>query len=153
MRLPLRADHAVAGDEDRDRVAADRPADLAGGDPTADLGRQGPVGGRAAVGDLGKEVPDTALEGVAAVGRHGDVEGLALAGEVLLELGEDAAEAGIDAGAERGLGRRVPMRREVEAGDRVAGAGDGEVAERRDGDGVANGALGHALETVAPAGA
>jgi hypothetical protein len=142
----------VAGDEDRDRVAAHRPADLAGGRAAPDHRRECAVGGGAAVGDLGQQVPDATLERVAPAGCDRDRERAALAGEVFLDLAQHAVEAVVDHGAERGPGRRVPMRGEVEAGDRVAGAGDGQVAERGDGDRVAGLVRWHAPETVAPAG-
>jgi hypothetical protein len=143
----------VAGDEDRNRVAADGPAHLAGDGAVAEPRRDGAVGGGAAVGDLGQQLPDPPLERVAPAGRRGDRERAALAGEVLLQLAEDALEAGVDPRPEGGPGRRVPMGGEVEAGDHLARAGDGEVAERGRGDRVANGVVRHAQETVAPAGA
>src|SRR3954452_22897176 len=79
-------EHAVAGDDDRQRVAGDGAPDgasqlRAAAEPAGQLA----VGRRLAVGDLGEKVPDPALEAVAGQ-RGGEVEGRALAGEILGQL-------------------------------------------------------------------
>ena len=86
------ADHPVAGDDDRQRVAAGRGADGAG--PVGAPQRPGdrPVALRLAVGDRGDLLPDRPLEAAAAARRQRQLELAPLAGEVLLELGRGLGE-------------------------------------------------------------
>src|SRR3954447_19517216 len=86
------ADHAVAGDDDRDLVAAVGPADGAG--DAAELARDVAVGARLAVGDPAQRVPDLELERRAVLGER-QREVRALAGEVLVELARDVGEAAV----------------------------------------------------------
>src|SRR4051794_38301764 len=79
----VRADHAVAGVDDRDRVAAVGAADRAR--DAAQLARELAVGGGLAMRDLAQPRPDGALELGAVLGQR-EVERGALAGEVLIEL-------------------------------------------------------------------
>ena len=62
------ADHAVAGDDDRDLVAAVGAADRAG--DAADLARELAVGARLAVRDLAQLGPDVELERRAVLGER-----------------------------------------------------------------------------------
>src|SRR3954454_9836926 len=86
------ADHAVAGDDDRDLVAAVGPPDGPG--RAAELGRELPVGPRDAVGDRPQLGPHRELERGAAL-RERELERGALAREVLVELALDLAEAAV----------------------------------------------------------
>src|SRR6185312_7825667 len=79
------ADQAVAGDDDREGVAAVRQPRRTGGSRAADGGRQLAVGARLAIGDPEQRPPHDALE-LAPGEPQGQLECRALAGEVLLEL-------------------------------------------------------------------
>src|SRR6478735_1630664 len=83
------ADHAVAGDDDRDLVAAVGAADRAG--DAADLAREFAVGARLAVRDPAQRAPDVELERRAVFGER-DVEPGPLAREVLVELAREDGE-------------------------------------------------------------
>src|SRR4051812_24965621 len=89
---PVGADHAMAGRDDRDRVAAigaaDRPRDA------AQHARELAVRDRLALRDLAQPRPDGALEGGAALGQR-EVEARALAGEVFVELALDLGERAV----------------------------------------------------------
>src|SRR4051794_34400190 len=90
--LAGRADDAMAGDDDGDRVHGVRVADRAG--DAAQLTRELAVGDGLAVGDLDERVPDALLERGAARGEL-EVEALAVAGEVLVELSRDVGERAV----------------------------------------------------------
>src|SRR5262249_61061382 len=84
-------DDAVAGDDDRDRRMPDARADGADDVGSAGAARELRVADRGAVRDLEQLGPDGELE----IGAHEielDVERPSLAGEVLLELGDDRGE-------------------------------------------------------------
>src|SRR5918994_2772204 len=81
----VRADHAVARHDDRDRVAAVGEADGADLARVAERERERAVGGRLAIRDAEQQVPDAALEGGPG-GAQLELELRALAGEVLGEL-------------------------------------------------------------------
>src|SRR4051794_8933349 len=118
------ADHAVAGDDDRDPVAAVGAADRSR--DAAELARELAVGGRLAVRDRAQAGPDRELERRAVLGQR-EVEFRALAGEVLVELALDLGEravvragVGVQAmavGVE--LGQAVLVRLDVERADRA----------------------------------
>src|SRR3954454_23742005 len=90
--LAGRADDAVAGDDDGDRVHGVRVADCAG--DAAELTPELDVGDGLAVGDLDERVPDALLELGAPRGEL-EVEPLAVAREVLVELGGDIGERAV----------------------------------------------------------
>src|SRR3954470_9490432 len=90
--LAGRADDAVAGDDDGDRVHGVRVADRAG--DAAELTRELAVGDGLAVGDLDERVPHALLERGAAR-RELQVELLAVAREVLVELGRHVGERAV----------------------------------------------------------
>src|SRR5262245_21773625 len=90
--LAGRADDAVAGNDDRDRVHGVRAADRAG--DAAELARELAVGDGLAVGDRDERVPYALLE-LGAVRVQREVEALAVAGEVLVELRRDVGERAV----------------------------------------------------------
>jgi hypothetical protein len=112
--------HAVAGDDDRDRVGAaglaHRPGDAL--DPPGELA----VGLRGAVGDLAERAPDALLE-LSAARRQRQVEVLSLAGEVGLEL-----RGGLQ---QQGRVLAAPPTAEHQAGDGLALREQGERTQRR----------------------
>ena len=87
----------MAGEDDRDRVAAVRRADRPHGRGPADPVRLLAVGAGLAVGDLGERLPGCELErGAVEVER--EVERRARAGEVLVELAAVASSTGASPG-------------------------------------------------------
>src|SRR5262245_46795792 len=84
-QLAVRPDHAVAGNDDRDRVAAIRRADSARGFRIADPPRQLAITDRRAVGNLSQFGPDTLLKRRAA-GCKGQIELGQFAREVCSQL-------------------------------------------------------------------
>src|SRR3954451_5800596 len=120
----VRADDPVAGHDDRDRVAAvggaDRPRPVRAPDLPGDLA----VAARLAVRDRGQRLPHAAQER-RAVQREGEGELVALAREVLVELG---------AGRGEGLVGPLPVRADAERGHVQAAevglvAGEQELAD------------------------
>ena len=87
----VRADHAVARHDDRDRVAAVGGADRAGAVRPPDLPGDLAIAARLAVRDREQRLPDVLLE-VGAAHVELEVELNALAGEVLLELLDSVRE-------------------------------------------------------------
>src|ERR1700727_2430093 len=85
-QVATRADHAMARDDDRDRIASVGQADCPRGRRPLELARELSVRGGGAVGDLEQAPPDALEEGTPAAHLQRDVELEALAGEVLLEL-------------------------------------------------------------------
>src|SRR5690348_1951305 len=86
----VRADHAVTGEDDRDRVAVHRPADRSGGVRLADLRRERAVGRHVPEGDTCELAEHLALE-LRQGGEVGlEVEVTPVAGEVLVQLAADA---------------------------------------------------------------
>jgi hypothetical protein len=101
--LAVGADHAVAGDDDRDRVAAVRGAHLARSAPGLDLGaeqgridprRELAVADRRSVGNLKELAPDLLLQGSAMkVDREVEIAALADAARAeLVERGVEVSE-------------------------------------------------------------
>jgi signal transduction histidine kinase len=130
-----RADHAVAGHDDRDRVAGVRGPDGAGGATAQrEVRRDVAVGGRRAVGHLAQRRPDALLQR-AAGRREREVEGRPRPREVLLQLrggvGQDAA--GVRA-PRAGRGPALVVG-EVEAAQAVGVVGDEQQRAQRAGDG------------------
>src|SRR2546426_4624735 len=84
-QLAARADHAVAGDDDRDGVLAVRCPDRTRRSDVAQAARQLAVAHGRAVGDGAEGVPHLALE-IGPRGVEGQFERRARAGEVLAQL-------------------------------------------------------------------
>src|SRR5262249_26837622 len=95
--LAFLAHHPVAGNDDRERVAADGASDLSRQSRVAQLPRHLAVGRRLPVGDAVDQLPDAPLELVA---DHGglQVETGSLAGEVLSQLPFGSPKAALDPG-------------------------------------------------------
>jgi hypothetical protein len=85
-QVSARADNAVAGDDDRDRVAPVRGADCARGARQGQPAGEFAVADRFAVRNLEQRGPDTSAKGGRFVKVERDVELEELAGEVSLEL-------------------------------------------------------------------
>jgi hypothetical protein len=113
----------VAGDDDGDRVDRVRAADGAG--DAAELARELAVGDGLAVGDLDERVPDALLE-LGALRRELELEALAVAREVLVELSGDVGEGAV-VGAGLGV-EAMPVR--VQAREPALVALDEDRADR-----------------------
>ena len=102
---PVRADHAMAGHDDRDRIAPVGQANRAGGDQRlAKRRRDLPVADCRAIGNPGELRPDRQLE-CGSARREREVELLARPGEVLRELRRDGREQSFPARPLRPDGR------------------------------------------------
>ena len=130
-----RADHPVAGHDDADRVPAVGVPDRLRGAGVAQFGGQLPVRAGFAVRDLRQQGPDLLLERRAAR-RELEVELAPRAREVLAELGFRGFEAVVVAAAEVGQARRPEVAVEVEPGQRLAVADQGQRTDRGRDDGV-----------------
>ena len=118
------ADHAVAGDDDRDRVAVVGAADRARRGGLADRARDVAVAGGLAERDPEQRRPDRLLER-GPPGRQPQIEARALAREVLLQLDDRRAQAAIVPGPVRAR-RGVRVALEVQADQIVAVADEGQ---------------------------
>ena len=92
---PVRAEHAVAGADDRDRVRRAGLARGAHGARAAGVRRQLRVGHRGAVGDAHHRLATGAVEAVRERPVELDVELLQLAGEVAVELVADVGQRAV----------------------------------------------------------
>jgi hypothetical protein len=131
------ADHPVAGEDDRDRVAAVGHADGPARAGTAEPGGELPVAGGVAVGDVGEQLPHLPLEAGAAE-RDGEVEDGEVAGEVgvqLLDRARERRRVGEPVGAEADGVPAVEL--EVDGDQRPAVADQQQLPDGGLDDGVA----------------
>jgi RNA polymerase sigma factor (sigma-70 family) len=139
-QLPRAADYPVAGDKDAQRVTAHRGADLLSGHRSAQSAGELAVACRLPVRNLRDQIPDAALELIAA-GLQRQIEPGPGAGQVFVELTGHGPEAVAGPRAERRRIRPVPVVREVQADQRPAVPYDRQVAQPRAEDRVLVGHL------------
>jgi pycsar effector protein len=137
-----RPDHAMAGEDDRDRVPVHRPADRAGRLRAADLRRQGAVGRHLSVRDTRELVERQAVELADRGEVEIEVEGPPVPFEVLVELATDRVEP---AGHPQDPGAEVDgelveclVRPVGDPAEAAVGDGDEQLADRRVGQVVGN---------------
>ena len=122
--LAVAADDAVAGHDDRDRVASRRRADGAQPARVLDRARQLGVRDGLTVGDRGDRLPDALLEGGPLEGQ-GQVKGLSPPPKVGAELSQRVADVPVAGDAV------LPPGDKVERRDRLARGADLDQADRR----------------------
>jgi RNA polymerase sigma factor (sigma-70 family) len=127
-QLPRAADYPVAGDKDAQRVTAHRGADLLSGHRSAQPAGELAVACRLPVRNLRDQIPDAALELIAA-GLQRQIEPIPGAGQVFVELTGHGPEAVAGPRAERRRIRPVPVVREVQPDQRPAVPYDRQVAQ------------------------